>query len=341
MTTATHSSAAAIAANIGDAWARHLVATARPGSGSPHPYVYASSYRTCLRRMVYEMTVPGVLPPWPAEVLAKFRRGDDRERDLLTDLTRVGRDSDPPFAVVGQQERFTLKDHKGRIAIAGKVDARLEVGGARAPVEVKSWSPMMVDRLETFEDLFDNPWTRSGGYQLLSYLYGAGEPFGFLLLDRSGIPRLMPVELDAHLDRVEDFLTRAEQAIDHVEAGTLPDYLDDDPAECRRCAWYGHTCNPPIDGGPGARLFTDPELEAQLARREELKPAADEYAGIDRDVKARLRGVEDGIAGKFHIVGRWQKLSRVDVASLPAPLKKQYTTTDPHGRFMLDITRIG
>lgn len=326
---------AEIAESISHAWARFLTNGARQG-GAPHSYVYASAYRQCDRRMVYEMTQPDRLPPWPPEVLAKFRRGDDRERDLLTDLARIGRDAEPAFKVIGQQERFTLRDHKGRTAIAGKVDARLEVAGARPPIEVKSWSPMMVDRIERFEDVFDNPWTRSGGYQLLSYLYGAGEPYGFLLLDRSGIPGLLPVELDRNLDRVEEFLTKAERVVDHVEAGTLPDFLDDDPAECRRCAWYGHTCNPPLTAN-AATLLTDPELEAALERREALKAAADEYVGLDKDIKAKLRGVEMGIAGKFQIVGRWQKQSRLE---LPADVKKQFTVTDPKGRFVLDITRL-
>jgi len=185
---------AQIADTVKSAWSAFLTAKQRPNQ--PHDYVYASSYRACERRMVYELVSAEQLPPWPADVLAKFRRGEDRERDLLADLSRIGRDAEPTFSLVGQQERFALKDHKGRTAIVGKVDARLQVNGVRAPLEVKAWSPQLVDRIETFEDLFEGPWTRSGAYQLLSYLYGAGEPFGFLLLDRSGLPVLLPVELD-------------------------------------------------------------------------------------------------------------------------------------------------
>ncbi len=214
--------AAEIAAGIHTAWGSDLTRSQRPNT--PRGYVYASSFRPCVRRMAYEMTSPESLPPWPAEVLAKFRRGDDRERDLLADLTKIGRDAEPAFSIIGQQERFVLKDHKGRTAIVGKVDARIQIDGARPPLEVKAWSPMMTDRIERFEDLFENPWTRSGAHQLLAYLFGAGEPFGFLLLDRSGIPRLLPVELEPNLDRMEDFLEKSERAIDHVEAGTLPPF---------------------------------------------------------------------------------------------------------------------
>lgn len=322
-----------IAASIGTSWANFLARDRRPAA--PHDYVYASSYRACERRMAYELTIPDQQPPFPPEVLAKFRRGDDRERDLLSDLGRIGRDAEPAFKVVGQQERFQLKDHKSRVAIVGKVDARLEVEGQRPPVEVKAWSPMMVDRIETFADLFDNPWTRSGGYQLLSYLFGSGEPYGFLLLDRSGIPRLLPVVLDENLDRMEEFLARAERVLDHVQAKTIPDFIDD-PAECRRCGWFGSVCQPPLSA-IGATLLNDPDLEAALERREALKAAADEFDDLDKDVKTKLRGVESGIAGKFSITGKWSKSSRVE---LPADLKKQYTKTDPKGRFTLEIARL-
>ncbi len=323
-----------LAQSVTTAWAAYLARQSR--TNTPHPYVYASAWRACDRRMAYELTQPATLPPWPPEVLARFRRGDDRERDLLADLSRIGRDADPGFAVIGQQERFELKDRKGRVAIAGKVDARLAFDRTtRPPLEVKAWSPFVVDRIETFADLFDNPWTLSGAHQLLAYLFGAGEPYGFLLLDRSGLPLLLPVELDQHLDRVEAFLTKAEAVIDHVAAGTLPDYLDD-PTECKRCPWYGHTCNPPLSS-TGAVVLTDPELEAQLERRDAIQAVGREYLDLDRSVKDKLRGVESGIVGKFQILGKWGKQSKLD---LPAPLKKQYTITDPKGRFSLDIQKV-
>lgn len=334
MSTVAASTPSEIATGIRVAWAAYLTQKQRPNA--PHEYVYASSWRTCERRMVYELTAADQLPPFPAEVLAKFRRGEDRERDLLADLSRIGRDAEPAFTLTSQQERFALKDHKGRTAIVGKVDARLAVAGVRAPLEVKAWSPQLVDRIETFEDLFDSPWTRSGGYQLLSYLYGAGEPFGFLLLDRSGLPQLVPVELDTNLDRMEEFLARAERVLDHRQAGTLPDYLDD-ATECRRCPWYGHTCNPPLLAA-GATVLADPELEAALERREALKAAADEFDDLDKMVKAQLRGVESGIAGAFQIIGRWQKSSKVVWPT--EQLKKQYTVTNPKGKFCLEITKL-
>jgi hypothetical protein len=288
--------------------------------------------------MVLEMVACDQLPAFEANTLAKFRRGDDRERDLLADLTRIGRDAQPAFQIMGQQERFELKDRKGRIAIAGKTDARLVFPdlGFRPPLEVKAWSPQITDCIETFADVFESPWTRPGGYQLLSYLFGSNQPFGFLLLDRSGLPRLLPVELDQHLDRMEDFLSRSEEAIDHQRAGTLPDYLEGEPAECQRCSFYGSTCNPPLSS-LGAKVLTDPDLEAELERREELRQAGQEYDRLDKTVKAKLRGVEMGIVGAFVVNGKWSKTSRLE---LPADVKARHTVTDPKGRFTLEITRL-
>ena len=211
MTPAVAASAHEIAESIDRAWRGFLERDTH--ARTPHPYVYASSFRACDRRAVYEMTIPDQQPPLPADVLARFRRGDDRERDLLADLSRIGREAEPSFKVIGQQERFVLRDRKGREVIHGKVDARLEVDGRRPPLEVKAWSPFLVDRIERFADLFENPWTKAGAYQLLSYLFGAAEPYGFMLLDRSGLPKLIPVELGdpANLDRMEAFLTKAER----------------------------------------------------------------------------------------------------------------------------------
>lgn len=316
------------------AWEAFLLAERRTPTAHPN-YVYASAWRVCDRRMVYEATVPDLQQPFDAFALARFRRGNDRERDLLADLSRIGRNADPEFRVVGQQDQFKVRDRRGRQVISGKVDAFLEFDRLRAPLEAKAWHPNIVDRLETFADVFENPWTRSGGYQLLSYLYGFSHPVGFLLLDRSGLPKLLPVVLDEHLERMEEFLTKAERVVDHALAGTLPPFLVGDAAECKRCPFYGTPCQPDLDA-KDVKVLTDPEFEAELARWYELKPAAKEFDSLDDRIKKQLRGVESAIAGAFSITGKWSKSSRLEV---PDDLKKQYTKTDPKGRFLLSIEK--
>jgi len=332
-----------IADIISDAWVAFIEAE---GRSAPHKreYVYASSRRECLRRMVLEMTEGDKLPEFDANTLAKFRRGNDRERDLLSDLSKIGRDSDPPFEVVAQQQRFELKDKKGRVCIVGKTDARIRFerteGGI--PVEVKAWSPFLTNRIERFEDLALSPWTKPGAYQLLAYLLGAGEPVGILLLDMSGLPLPIPVALEPNLDMIESFLQRAEVALDHKEASTLPDYIQD-PAECQRCPFYGSVCNPPLKH-EGAKVITDPAFEAALVRREELKQGAKEFSDLDKEIKKAMYGNEHAVAGNFVLEGTWRKRTVYDIPTSAIAkwdiLREKHKRVEPEGSFVLEITKL-
>jgi hypothetical protein len=278
------------------------------------------------------------LPPFPPEVLARFRRGEDRERDLLIDLARIGRLMDPPFNVIGEQERFFLHDRKGRVVISGKVDARISIGTERPiPIECKAWNQHLVDRTNTFDDLFISPWTRKGAYQLLCYMYGSESEFGLMLLDRNGIPKPIPVNLTGeNYQRVEEFLQLAEIAVDHMEAGVYPPYIKD-AAECRRCPFFGCVCNPPVDSGPGATILSDQALIEKLDRRQELASASKEFEILDKDVKESLRGIEMGLAGNHLLEGKWQSSTTYDV---PKEIKEKYKKTNEKGKFVLKITPI-
>src|SRR5262245_2731669 len=319
---------------IGRSWGRWLERDR--SEPEPRQYVYASAWRACDRRAVYDASIPKQAPKHDADTLARFRRGSDRERDLLVDLSRVGRDADPPFAVIEQQRRFTLRGRRGQTIIVGKIDALIEIGTMRAPLEIKAWSPFVVDRIQTFGDMFENYYARAGAYQTLGYLYGAAEPDGYVLFDQPGLPKLIHVELDRYLDQMEAFLTKAEAVTDHLARGTLPDYHDD-PAECQRCPWFGRVCQPPQLARNVVKILIDPELETALERWDAGRSQARAWNDLDEDIKARLRGVEAGIVGPFAIRGAWGKTSRV---VLPEALKKQYTVSDPKGRFSLDIRKV-
>jgi hypothetical protein len=116
-------SATGLSESIEEAWKQELLAD--QGTRSNAEYVYASGYSPCARALCYNMTNGAERPPFPADVLARFQRGREVERDKLIYLSRVGQRCTPPFSVVGQQQRFEILDGKGRVAIVGKVDARL------------------------------------------------------------------------------------------------------------------------------------------------------------------------------------------------------------------------
>jgi hypothetical protein len=335
-----------IAEGIMGGWRRYLVAEeGRLPSSAPN--VYASAYHDCTRHMALALVAGDRVAEWKPEQLANFRRGKDRERNLLADLSKIGRDSNPPFEMIGGQERFTLRDRRGRIVITGKVDCRLLLDRhARPPVEVKSWHPNLTARIECFEDLLENRWTRSGAHQLLSYLYASNEEFGFLLLDRNGLPSLLPVVMnDANLDRMENFLNKATAAMDARELVEANGGLDEPGAEavlpafateaklCQSCKFFGTACNPPI-AHQAAGVITDEVLIEAITAAAELKPAHARYESAWKIVKDRLRGVEQAIAPGFLVTGEWQKKTTYE---LPKAVKDQYKTVDPKGKFALEI----
>jgi len=293
------------------------------------------------------MTKSHELPPYKPENLARVRRGKDRARNVKSDLEQAGRDARPPFELIGSEERFVL-EWNGLEVVSGKVDwkTKFSIGGLRpVPTEYKSWSPQLTDRINTFEDLFDNRWTRKGAYQLLCYMWGSSSEFGLFVLDRPGLPKFLPVSLfandNANLARVEKFLTIAFEAVKHKQAGTLPDFVKD-PDECKSCDFLGSHCTPPMLAyGQGLNIISDQELAVALDRRGELAPAAKEFEVLDKEIKEKLRGCEMGVAGNWMIEGKYGKNTKTVVPPDHQALFDSWKKTDPKGKFSLKFYRIG
>src|SRR3990167_3011935 len=349
---------------IQQAYEKFIESEEKRSAQGQRPYVYASSWSACTRQMALDMLRPDVKPPFPLDTLANFRRGNDRARDIKADITRVGRHCDPPFDVVGAEERFELRDKKNRVVIVGKVDFRLKFHGQKgsAPVETKSWHPNLIQGVKTFADLFGNRWTRKGAFQLLAYMLATNEPVGFMLLDRPGIPRPLEVKLYDWLDKIEDFLQRAEAAMDAREDvltiapeyretamhASLPPYIDD-PSECRVCPFFGTACNPPLHYG-GAAIITEEEILAQIEKHEVLDEPRKEYKDLHEDLAEYLKRLtpkdfKNGakkqiIAGKYLIEATYQKQSKMDLPKDNEASLKQYVKVDEAGKFSFKITKV-
>lgn len=322
----------------------------RPRSDDSKPYiqpnVWAGQFSHCARQLTLRMTKGHELPAFKPEQLARFRRGKDRARNVKADLEQAGRDARPPYELIGAESRFELT-WNSIIVITGKVDWKTKFaieGLAPVPTEYKSWSPMLTDRINTFEDLFDNRWTRKGAYQLLCYLWGANSELGLMVLDRPGLPKILPVSLfandNANLLRVEKFLKLAFEAVKHKNAETLPDYIKD-TEECKSCDFLGGHCTPPTLSGTGMQFITDEELAAALDRRGELLVAGKEYEHLDEAIKKRLRGCEMGVVGNWLVEGQWQKSTKTVVPPEHAKLAESWKKTDPKGKFALKLYSLG
>lgn len=329
-------------AAIEKAIADHVEREARKGPREPHPYVYASSRRKCRRRMVLECTKPGELPEFDADTLARFARGKRRELDITTDLQRAGQLSIPRFEFVGQQERVRVLDRKGRLIISGMIDGYIKwESGAVWPVEIKSLSAFSTDKVSTFEDLYQGRYTWANAHQLLCYQYSKNAPYGLFVMDRSGLPKLLKVDLEANLEAMEGFIQDATIVVDHVEAGTLPDFIDD-PDECKRCPMFAVLCNPPMSYD-GSAIVTDEEIIARVERESELKESAAEYKNLHEENSEYFKMRSEKGKPKIFIVGKHMvgvKFLKHTTVDIPKDVKAQYSTADPAGQCRVTLTKV-
>ena len=250
----------------------------------------ASDLGECAREYVLAMTHWQERPAWEPYLLARFARGNLIEDAVMRDLAALG------FRVRTERRPFEIKDERGRVLLRGRVDGFVEWDGRQYPMEVKSVNPNAFQRLRSVEDLRRSPFFAKWPRQLWAYCHAHGEELAFFLLDDClGHWRLILVEIDRA--EVDAILRRCAEAVDHRDAGTLPEYHPDAEV-CRRCWAYGRVCFPPASR-PGWAAAEDPELEGKLDRLAALRAARDEWEDLDEEIKAAVKG-KDGL-----VVGRW------------------------------------
>lgn len=331
---------------VDSAWRTMIEKEEARTPASPRDYVYASSWHPCLRYMYYDCTRPDAKPEFDVDTLARMRMGKDRERDIVNiQLTRAGQYADPQFTVESNQARVTISDSSGRKIISGKKEGDIvwrNGSEVRVPFELKNWDERATWNIQSFDEIIHHrfQWFRSGGMQFLSYLYGSGAPVGIFTLGRRGLPKNLPVVFYDYMDELQMFLTAAEEVRNHIDAGIEPDFIKN-PAVCKRCQFYGHTCNPPLNY-EGVQLLTDERLIEDITRLKELEgKLADEewteYNRLDKKIKERLRGIESGVAGEWAVSGKWGKYTRYEI---PADIKEQFKVVDPKGSFRIKIEKI-
>jgi len=275
---------------------RREAAVSRRIEAYPRNNPVASDLGPCAREMTLAMTHWQVKPPLSVELKERFDRGNAIEDLVLNELATLG------IRVRVDRKAFEIKDTKGRVVLRGRLDGFAEFDRQQFPMEVKSVDANVFRRIETAADFDRFPWARKWPRQLQSYCYAENFEAGFFLLDDCmGHWKLVPVYLD--FEEMEQILRRCEAAVEHRDAGTLPDFIDDVGA-CNRCWARGRVCFPPRLGADGLRVLDDAELEALLVRREALREAAHEYEGVDKAVKAAVKGRTDLLVGDFLVTGK-------------------------------------
>jgi hypothetical protein len=324
------------------------------GVGVPQRYVYASAWRSCEERMKLDVAYGHELPPWPLEAIARMTRGSEREVDVRRRLEQAGKLADPPFSVEGAQARFELRSRAGdRVVLVGKIDGALvwKIDGQRivVPFDIKHLAQHLAERVNTIEDFFTNKWTAHIPYQMMVYLLGSGSPVGCVVLDRPGLPRIIPISLYDHMERAEAFWTSAEwatqqalrtrnnreHATDTAYTPELPEHrYCGDYATCQMCPHYLRFCDPPLGSLKMEMVLDDELLQAEQDYRENVEAAKiKERAETILKSYVKERELDRAVIGKSIIT---RSIGTTTSYEIPAEIKATYAKKVPRITVKID-----
>lgn len=248
----------------------------------------------CLRYLVLnrtrwqEKTLHGV------ELQKIFNEGNLHEKAVLRLLDDSG------FNVIEQARPFEWKEYD----ITGHIDCKIALNGNAVPTEIKSASPYMYDTIHDIQDLVHGKYHYLRKYpaQLNLYLLMDEKPEGLFIFKNKQTGALKEILMPIDYVLGAELLRKAEAINKHVAEDTLPDCMPWDEQICGDCG-YVHICLPEVDRD-ALEIQTDPELEAKIERWFELKPNKSEYDGLDKEIKAQLKGQDKIVIGDYLITGK-------------------------------------
>lgn len=264
----------------------------------------------CERFLVYERT------RWQEKALHDvglqfiFDEGNIHETAVLRDLQDAG------IRVIEQQRAFFWDKYQ----ITGHIDGKIVDDGLVIPCEVKSMSDWAWKATNSVEDMVKSKsvYMRQYPAQLNLYLIMDEKEVGLFLLKNKQTGLLKQVELHLDYEYTETLIKKAERINAYIANGTLPDRITDTNI-CEFCA-YSHICLPDVEHR--ATLLDDPELEAKLDRRWQLKEAKDEFDQLDKEIKESLKERPNSVVGSWMVTGKW-----IDKKQFTVPASRYWQTT--------------
>lgn len=193
--------------------------------------------------------------------------------------------------------------------INGKLDFICRKDGFEFPVEAKTMSPHIFNKVDSIEDLLfsKHVWHRQYPGQLMIYELGKNYEVGmFLMINKVNFA---PKHIWVHMDftYAEELIQKAHKVNKFVESKTYPDRINYDPSVCGKCD-YSNVCLGDIDRAE-AELITDahwPELlDEFMLLKKERKPLNDRYDELDEMIKKRFEGIEKALVDEFMVTGKW------------------------------------
>lgn len=290
-------------------------------SPSTQPYFYLSNIHSCKRNLYYQLTEGNKREPVSEWLQALFDSGNMWERQISSDLLQMG------IQLSMAQETIDIKKN-GELIGRGKIDGVVVLNGKQIPVEIKSMDPNMFKRIREgiggVDDLLMYEYTEKYVKQLLMYLYGKNLNEGFfIIVDLRGHWKMIPVFLGNHLDIAETALKDMEDAYYCAKKKTVPDRIHNYKT-CSKCQ-FQELCLPniPVED---AETLNDPDIEALIARHEELKPLKKEYDSLHDELAFSFRDKKRVlIGGRYDLICHKQKRRTYDYKKLDDDTLKNIT----------------
>jgi len=224
-----------------------------------------------------------------------FNEGNVHEKAVLETLINAG------FRITEQQRPFKMNSQN----ITGHVDCKVLDNGHAIPVEIKSCSPYVFKTLNTVEDLFNGKYLYLRKYpaQLTLYMLMSDIDRGCFLFKNKLTGEIKEIPMRLSYEYAESLLQKAERINKYIKDEVVPDVIPYEEDICGQCSFL-HVCLPEIKR-EATEISDDPEVEKDLARREELKPLVREYNNLDDKLKMKFKEKDKLIIGSYLIEGKW------------------------------------
>jgi CRISPR/Cas system-associated exonuclease Cas4 (RecB family) len=265
----------------------------------------------CLRYHVFNRTRAAEKTLHDVGLQQVFDLGNDIEEIALKELAAAG------IKIIEQQKPFEWKEYQ----ITGHCDGMILIDGKAYPIEIKSSSPYVFDKINTIEDLKNGKYAYLRKYpvQLNLYMLMQGIEKGVFLFKNKVNGAYKEIWMDLDLDLGEATLKKAEAINAHVAAGIVPEPIEYDELNCGRCP-FAHICN--VERiGQEVSIVDDEELLELIEKYNSLKPMAKEYEEVDGQLKKIVEGRDKLLVGDWFITGKYIEKT---VYNVPMEVKQQY-----------------
>ena len=245
----------------------------------------------CIRKLVYYRLYPDLQELPSVDLQYIFNEGNIQEQALLKTMAEAG------YPVQETQRDFW----DARYELSGHIDGIISFNGSRYPLEIKSMNPHIWDAVNSIEDLQKYPWTAKYPAQLNCYMFLMSLEPACMILKNKSTGRIKQLWFDLDYEYTESLLKKCEAINKHVKEGKLPDRnLSED---CEKCPFKTDCCTESLGLTP-LDFIDNVKLEASIDHWNMLKDYHTEYSRLDKDIKAKLRGIEKAVIGKYLIQGK-------------------------------------